>query len=57
MKVKKFNFSVADSGLFGVPLTVLLEQDQKKVPGTRIPLIFQKVSRPEWVSIERTYLS
>lgn len=55
--MKKFYFSVADSGLFCVPLTVLLEQDQKKVPGTRIPLIFQKVSRPEWVSIERTYLS
>ncbi|NXS66077.1 RHG18 protein, partial [Pandion haliaetus] len=33
----------SDSGLFGVPLQVLLEQDQKKVPGTKIPLIFQKL--------------
>lgn len=33
-----------ESGIFGVPLTVLLEQDQKRVAGTRIPLIFQKVS-------------
>ncbi|KAF1673568.1 Rho GTPase-activating protein 18, partial [Pygoscelis papua] len=33
----------SDSGLFGVPLSVLLEQDQKKVPGTKIPLIFQKL--------------
>jgi len=37
----------SDSGLFGVPLSVLLEQDQKKVPGTKIPLIFQKVNRHE----------
>ncbi|XP_023583682.1 rho GTPase-activating protein 18 [Trichechus manatus latirostris] len=42
-EVKKFHFLFADSGLFGVPLTVLLEQDQRKVPGTRIPLIFQKL--------------
>uniref|UniRef100_G3TSF7 Rho GTPase-activating protein 18 n=1 Tax=Loxodonta africana TaxID=9785 RepID=G3TSF7_LOXAF len=43
----------ADSGLFGVPLTVLLEQDQKKVPGTRIPLIFQKlISRIEEGGLE-----
>jgi hypothetical protein len=47
MEVKSFCFLVADSGLFGIPLTILLEQDQRKVPGTRIPLIFQKVSRPE----------
>ncbi|XP_032875762.1 rho GTPase-activating protein 28 isoform X1 [Amblyraja radiata] len=32
-----------ETGLFGVPLTTLLENDQKKVPGTKIPLIFQKL--------------
>ncbi|KAF4796258.1 Rho GTPase-activating protein 18 [Turdus rufiventris] len=36
-------FWPSDSGLFGVPLSFLLEQDQKKVPGTKIPLIFQKL--------------
>lgn len=34
-----------ETGLFGVPLTVLLENDQKKIPGIKVPLIFQKVSR------------
>ncbi|EMP33410.1 Rho GTPase-activating protein 28 [Chelonia mydas] len=32
-----------ENGLFGVPLTILLENDQKKVPGIKIPLIFQKL--------------
>ncbi|KAJ1204277.1 hypothetical protein NDU88_008058 [Pleurodeles waltl] len=32
-----------ESGLFGVPLTILLENDQKKLPGTKVPLIFQKL--------------
>ncbi|XP_053566666.1 rho GTPase-activating protein 18 isoform X1 [Bombina bombina] len=32
-----------ESGLFKVPLTTLLEQDQKRVPGTRVPLIFQSL--------------
>ncbi|KAM7119328.1 rho GTPase-activating protein 18 isoform 3-T4 [Ciconia maguari] len=40
---KAVKIKTKDSGLFGVPLTVLLEQDQKKVPGTKIPLIFQKL--------------
>ncbi|KAM9666917.1 rho GTPase-activating protein 18 isoform 2-T2 [Trichechus inunguis] len=40
---KAVKIKTKDSGLFGVPLTVLLEQDQRKVPGTRIPLIFQKL--------------
>ncbi|KAF4024561.1 hypothetical protein G4228_016707 [Cervus hanglu yarkandensis] len=39
---KAVKIKTKDSGLFCVPLTVLLEQDQKKIPGTRIPLIFQK---------------
>ncbi|XP_072324430.1 rho GTPase-activating protein 28 isoform X1 [Scyliorhinus torazame] len=32
-----------ETGPFGIPLTTLLENDQKKVPGTKIPLIFQKL--------------
>ncbi|KAM6186675.1 rho GTPase-activating protein 18 [Rhynchocyon petersi] len=50
---KAVKMKTKDSGLFGVPLTVLLEQDQKKVPGTRIPLIFQKlISRIEEGGLE-----
>ncbi|XP_010591711.2 rho GTPase-activating protein 18 isoform X3 [Loxodonta africana] len=50
---KAVKIKTKDSGLFGVPLTVLLEQDQKKVPGTRIPLIFQKlISRIEEGGLE-----
>lgn len=30
-------------GVFRVSLSVLLEQDQKKIPGTKVPLIFQSV--------------
>uniref|UniRef100_A0A4W4EEI1 Rho GTPase activating protein 18 n=1 Tax=Electrophorus electricus TaxID=8005 RepID=A0A4W4EEI1_ELEEL len=30
-------------GLFGVPLSTLLEQDQKRFPGTRVPLILQRL--------------
>ncbi|XP_005303157.1 rho GTPase-activating protein 28 isoform X2 [Chrysemys picta bellii] len=32
-----------ENGLFGVPLSTLLENDQKKVPGIKVPLIFQKL--------------
>ncbi|NXU49317.1 RHG28 protein, partial [Turnix velox] len=32
-----------ENGLFGVPLNILLENDQKKVPGIKVPLIFQKL--------------
>ncbi|XP_077074663.1 rho GTPase-activating protein 28 isoform X3 [Siphateles boraxobius] len=32
-----------DSGIFGVPLTTLLENDQKKYPGSRVPLVFRKL--------------
>uniref|UniRef100_A0A8C1B027 Rho GTPase activating protein 28 n=1 Tax=Cyprinus carpio carpio TaxID=630221 RepID=A0A8C1B027_CYPCA len=32
-----------DSGIFGVPLTTLLENDQKKSPGSRVPLVFKKL--------------
>ncbi|XP_062914875.1 rho GTPase-activating protein 28 isoform X1 [Mobula hypostoma] len=42
-----------ETGLFGVPLTTLLENDQKKVPGTKIPLIFQKLlSRMEETGLD-----
>ncbi|XP_051970178.1 rho GTPase-activating protein 28 isoform X1 [Xyrauchen texanus] len=34
---------VRESGIFGVPLTVLLENDQKKLPGSRVPLVFKKL--------------
>ncbi|NXJ67834.1 RHG18 protein, partial [Rostratula benghalensis] len=40
---KAVKVKTKDSGLFGIPLSVLLEQDQKKVPGTKTPLIFQKL--------------
>uniref|UniRef100_A0A673HD81 Rho GTPase-activating protein 28-like n=1 Tax=Sinocyclocheilus rhinocerous TaxID=307959 RepID=A0A673HD81_9TELE len=32
-----------DSGIFCVPLTTLLENDQKKYPGSRVPLVFKKL--------------
>ncbi|XP_032959271.1 rho GTPase-activating protein 18 isoform X5 [Rhinolophus ferrumequinum] len=52
-KQKAVKIKTKDSGLFCVPLTVLLEQDQRKVPGTRIPLIFQKlISRIEEGGLE-----
>ncbi|CAI9544165.1 unnamed protein product [Staurois parvus] len=34
---------VNETGVFRVPLSVLLEQDQKKVPGTKVPLILQSL--------------
>ncbi|XP_028622294.1 rho GTPase-activating protein 18 isoform X2 [Grammomys surdaster] len=50
---KAVKIKTRDSGLFGIPLTILLEQDQRKVPGTRIPLIFQKlISRIEEGGLE-----
>ncbi|KAM5229280.1 rho GTPase-activating protein 18 [Ctenodactylus gundi] len=50
---KAVKIKTRDSGLFGVPLTVLLEQDQRRVPGTRTPLIFQKlISRIEEGGLE-----
>ncbi|XP_067887385.1 rho GTPase-activating protein 28 isoform X1 [Heterodontus francisci] len=42
-----------ETGPFGVPLTTLLENDQKRVPGTKIPLIFQKLlSRMEQTGLD-----
>ncbi|XP_072264986.1 rho GTPase-activating protein 18 isoform X1 [Pyxicephalus adspersus] len=34
---------VKETGVFRVPLSVLLEHDQKKVPGTKVPLILQSL--------------
>ncbi|XP_026050788.1 rho GTPase-activating protein 18-like isoform X1 [Carassius auratus] len=38
---KALKVKVRESGLFGVSLSTLLEQDQRRVPGTRVPLILQ----------------
>ncbi|XP_078505049.1 rho GTPase-activating protein 18 isoform X2 [Lissotriton helveticus] len=40
---KAVKIKAKDYGLFGVPLSVLLEQDQRKVPNTRVPLLFHKL--------------
>ncbi|CAL1585957.1 unnamed protein product [Knipowitschia caucasica] len=32
-----------ESGLFGIPLTNLLDQDQKRIPGTKVPIILQRL--------------
>ncbi|KAL1006407.1 hypothetical protein UPYG_G00071990 [Umbra pygmaea] len=32
-----------ESGIFGVPLTTLLENDQKKFPGSKVPIVFRKL--------------
>ncbi|XP_064202800.1 rho GTPase-activating protein 18-like isoform X4 [Anguilla rostrata] len=34
---------VRENGIFGVPLATLLENDQKKLPGSKVPLIFRKL--------------
>ncbi|KAL4649094.1 rho GTPase-activating protein 18 isoform X1 [Arapaima gigas] len=45
---KTVKLKLKESGLFGVPLLILLEQDQKRMPGTKVPLILQKmISRIE----------
>uniref|UniRef100_W5KS74 Rho GTPase activating protein 18 n=1 Tax=Astyanax mexicanus TaxID=7994 RepID=W5KS74_ASTMX len=40
---KPLKIKVKESGLFGVPLSTVLEQDQKRVPGSRVPLIMQRL--------------
>ncbi|XP_078256288.1 rho GTPase-activating protein 18 isoform X1 [Rhinoraja longicauda] len=40
---KAIKVKIKETGLFGVPLSLLLEQDHKKVPGTKVPLIIQKL--------------
>ncbi|XP_043922449.1 rho GTPase-activating protein 28 isoform X2 [Protopterus annectens] len=34
---------VRESGLFGVPLSLLLENDQRRQPEVKVPLVFQKL--------------
>uniref|UniRef100_A0A2K5KRX1 Rho GTPase activating protein 28 n=1 Tax=Cercocebus atys TaxID=9531 RepID=A0A2K5KRX1_CERAT len=36
-----------DNGIFGVPLTVLLDSDRKKDPAVKVPLVLQKQYREE----------
>ncbi|KAL7987766.1 hypothetical protein Chor_006685 [Crotalus horridus] len=43
IKVKVTVYFIIKSGLFGVPLLVLLEHDQKRLPSIRTPFIFQKL--------------
>uniref|UniRef100_A0A8C1SSS3 Rho GTPase activating protein 18 n=1 Tax=Cyprinus carpio TaxID=7962 RepID=A0A8C1SSS3_CYPCA len=38
---KALKVRVRESGLFGVSLSTLLEQDQRRIPGTKVPLILQ----------------
>ncbi|XP_056116594.1 rho GTPase-activating protein 18 isoform X2 [Rhinichthys klamathensis goyatoka] len=40
---KALKVKVRESGLFGVPLSTLLDQDQRRIPGTKVPLILQQL--------------
>uniref|UniRef100_A0A8C6TKM4 Rho GTPase activating protein 18 n=1 Tax=Neogobius melanostomus TaxID=47308 RepID=A0A8C6TKM4_9GOBI len=40
---KAVKMRTRESGLFGVPLSTLLEQDQKRFPGTKVPIILQRL--------------
>lgn len=40
---KAIKMRTKESGLFGVPLSTLLEQDQKRFPGTKVPIILQRL--------------
>uniref|UniRef100_A0A674B6B7 Rho GTPase activating protein 18 n=1 Tax=Salmo trutta TaxID=8032 RepID=A0A674B6B7_SALTR len=40
---KAVKLKVKESGLFGVPLATLLEQDQRRQPGTKVPIILQRL--------------
>ncbi|XP_052390634.1 rho GTPase-activating protein 18 [Carassius gibelio] len=42
---KALKVKLRESGLFGVSLSTLLEQDQRRIPGTRVPLILQQLMR------------
>ncbi|TDH00283.1 hypothetical protein EPR50_G00186770 [Perca flavescens] len=39
---KAVKVKIKESGLFGVPLATLLEQDQRRAPGTKVPFILQR---------------
>ncbi|KAI4802278.1 hypothetical protein KUCAC02_020127 [Chaenocephalus aceratus] len=40
---KAVKVKTKESGLFGVPLATLLEQDHRRAPGTKVPLILQRL--------------
>ncbi|XP_070705182.1 rho GTPase-activating protein 18 isoform X2 [Pempheris klunzingeri] len=40
---KAVKVKTKESGLFGVPLATLLDQDQRRVPGTKVPFILQRL--------------
>ncbi|KAM3602413.1 uncharacterized protein V6R79_003542 [Siganus canaliculatus] len=40
---KAVKVKTKESGLFGVPLATLLDQDQRRTPGTKVPFILQKL--------------
>ncbi|XP_030638484.1 rho GTPase-activating protein 18 [Chanos chanos] len=40
---KAIKVKVKESGLFGVPLSTVLEQDQKRLAGTKVPLLLQRL--------------
>ncbi|KAK0066094.1 rho GTPase-activating protein 18-like isoform X1 [Biomphalaria pfeifferi] len=40
-KPMKRKRKVKDQGIFGLPLKLLVEQDQKRSPGTKVPVVFQ----------------
>lgn len=40
---KAVKVKTKESGLFGVPLATLLEQDQRRAPGTKVPFILQRI--------------
>lgn len=44
-------FICAETGLFGVPLSTLLEMDQRRDPGTKVPFILQRVRSPDSHSV------
>uniref|UniRef100_A0A673BBS3 Rho-GAP domain-containing protein n=1 Tax=Sphaeramia orbicularis TaxID=375764 RepID=A0A673BBS3_9TELE len=40
---KAVKVKTKETGLFGVPLATLLDQDQRRYPGTKVPLILQRL--------------
>uniref|UniRef100_UPI0037E8C93D rho GTPase-activating protein 18 n=1 Tax=Semicossyphus pulcher TaxID=241346 RepID=UPI0037E8C93D len=40
---KAVKVKTKESGLFGVPLTTLLDQDQRRIAGTKVPFILQRL--------------
>ncbi|XP_028253807.1 rho GTPase-activating protein 18 isoform X2 [Parambassis ranga] len=40
---KPVKVKTRESGLFGVPLSTLLDQDQRRAPGTKVPFVLQRL--------------